>query len=362
MLKDRALDHEGHSLKPVNFNQLLFHPKTDCLSFFLVPSREDPALVLQQISHQLELKRQSVLNGILNAALPRIHSIIRTHAKRSIGFFISSELQGHVLLDDEVENFFILGQSFHVRPLLEHLLEDPEFMVVNVSMHDLKLFRGSFHGLEIVQQWDYDQVVIAPDQRSRVYLPQQGGLLSHMTLMIVKKLAVSMKDNFDYASMPVLIAGLGPMKEVFLRYFDQQEESVIDIPEDFFEKTCVEILEMCRPYRHQILQYHSQRLVEKIMNLVHSRLLISDLGEIIRQISAGEVIKLILPRKIRLYGQIDLAAGTYQLAEGGKAVDGAVDILNEMAEEVMRQDGRIILLNNHFFPAGTKALAVLRSK
>lgn len=362
--KSDFLDHEGHLVKPVSFNQLLFHPKGVTLSFFIAPHgpqhSEMQLTFLQDMVKQLELQHQMDLAQRLSDQETQILKIIRSHPRQSHGFFFSLQLQGYMIIDNEVDTYCMIGNTFHVRPLFEELFINPEFMVVNVSLHDIKVFRGDFQGLEIYQHYEYDQVVILPEMRSRVYTPQNAGILPYKTLMAVKVIAGKIRDSVNYQALPVFITGLGTMKDVFIRHFEPSAVTISEIQEDFFEKTCMEVLEGCRPYRNQVMDFYSQQLIMKIKKMIKSKRLISDLPQIVAHVANGDIVQLVLPTKIRLPGKIDLIKGVFEIHEKESISEQSVDILNELAEEVMRQGGRIQILGNHFFPAGSHVLAVIR--
>jgi hypothetical protein len=168
------------------------------------------------------------------------------------------------------------------------------------------------------------------------------------------------KDLSHYDSIPVLVTGLDDMKEIFLRYFSDSSGVISHIQEDFYEKTCVEILEKCKRFRYSVIDFYSARFKERLKKMVKSRRLISELDQIISAIRAGKVIHLVLPTEKKVWGRINLDTGEYEIHKKIQKRNPSVDILNELAEEVMRQGGKIQILAPHFFPQDTYVLAILR--
>jgi hypothetical protein len=80
----------------------------------------------------------------------------------------------------------------------------------------------------------------------------------------------------------------------------------------------------------------------------------------VKSISQGKVVHLVLPTEQKLWGKIDLENGTVEIHKKPQKNNPSVDILNELAEEVMRQGGKIQFLGPHFFPENSQVLAVLK--
>jgi hypothetical protein len=131
--------------------------------------------------------------------------------------------------------------------------------------------------------------------------------------------------------------------------------------EDFYEKTCVQIQERCKTFRYAVMDYYSARLKENLKKLIKSKRVLTDLGLIIKASAAGEVVNLVLPTEKKLFGQINFETGEFELHKKVQKKIHSVDILNELAELVIRQGGRIQILGPHFFPADAHVMAVLRS-
>jgi hypothetical protein len=355
-------------VKPVSLNQLLFHPRCDTLTFFLTPSEAqeehfDLDGFIDDMCQQLELQGRGELQQLLVKLKTQIKKIYKAHPSKSHGFFLAHDLQGYTILEMPVfESFCVMGSTFHVRPLLEELYTNPEFLLVNISLYDIKIYRGDFQHLEIIQHFEFDQLPKGMDDESRshVFTPQFRGLIPYKTILALKTIAHKVSDLILYDSLPVIVTGLDEMKELFLRYFGEAHGVISHIHEDFYEKTCVQILERCKSFRHLVMDYYSAQLKERLKRMMKSRRILTDLGEIIRATIEGKIIHLVLPTERKLYGAIDFATGQFELHKKAKKELASTDILNEIAEEVIRQGGRIQILRPHFFPQDAHVLAVLK--
>lgn len=310
---------------------------------------------------QLEVQGKTPLIKLLEKNRTKVISILSSHPDHSHGFFFSEDLLGYVILDQRVDPFCVINQTFHVRPLLEELVSNPEYMVVNVSLYDIKIYRGDFQHIEIVQQYEFDQLpkTFFGENRSRLYAPQYLGLIPFKTIMALKTIAGKIMDMIRYHSMPVIVTGLEEIKAIFLRYFEHTFGVISHLQEDFYEKTCVEILERCKNFRYMVMDFYSAQLKDRLKQLIKSKRLISDLNHIIKAVYDQKVVHLILPTEKKLWGRLDPETGEYTLHKRVNK-NTSTDILNELAKEVMRQGGRIQILGPHFFPENASVLAILK--
>lgn len=352
-------------MKPISLNQLLFDAKSDSLSFFYAPLLDSPDLseldiFLEDMKTQLSLQAKVKVKKALEKHLTEIKKIIKSHPEKSHGFFLSESLQGYVVLEQKIHSYCIIGRTFHVRPLLEEISVNPEFVLINISLYDIKIYRGDFQHLEIIQQYEFDELPKNFNQNSsRVYAPQYLGLIPYKTILALKTIAQKVMDVILYHSLPVVVTGLDEMKAIFLRYFDHSYGIISNIQEDFYEKTCVEIVERCKGFRSQVMDFYSAQLKERIKRMMKSKRLLTDLGQIIQAAHQGRVVHLVLPSEKKVWGKIDFATGEYTLH---KKVNkkSSIDILNELAEEVIKQGGKIQILGPHFFPQDSSVIAILR--
>ncbi len=353
-------------MKPINLNQLLFHEKSACVSFFYSPQADSVdqtslEVFLDDISGQLSLQENHKLVKLLEKNRAQIKKISRNHPEKSHGFFLAEDLVGYVILQNSFEPFWIISLNFHVRPLLEELLINPEFLLVNISLYEIKIYRGDFQNLEIIQQYEFDQLPEGMKiSRAKFFTPDYMGLIPYKSVLALKTIASQLKDMILYESLPVVVTGLDEMKIPFLRHFKDTTGIISHYEADFYEKTCMEILARSTEFRYTVMDYYSAQLKERLRRLMRSRRLLTELEEIIQAIRAGKVNHLVIPTEQKIWGKIDLSTGEFTVHK--KLGKTSVDILNELAEAVIRQGGKIQILGPHFFPRNTKVLAILRGQ
>lgn len=353
-------------MKPISLNVLLTDEKSDSLSFFYCPLKSSSEVsfdgFVADMLEQLEIQDRTNLKSILGSHLAAIKKILKDHPDKSHGFFISENLQGYIVLEQQIEPYCIIGKSFHVRPLLEEINVNPEFVLINVSLYDIKIYRGDFQHIEIIQQYEFDELPKNFNEGSaRIYAPEYLGLIPYKNILALKTIAHKVMDTILYHSLPVIVTGLEDMKEIFLRFFDHSYGIISHLQEDFYEKTCVEIVERCKSFRHVVLDFYSVQLKERIKLMMKSKRIVTDLKEVIQASYQGKVVHLILPSEKKIWGRIDRATGEYSIDERSNKKT-SIDILNELAEEVMKQGGKIQILGPHFFPQESSVIAILRGR
>jgi hypothetical protein len=195
---------------------------------------------------------------------------------------------------------------------------------------------------------------------SRVFAPATLGLIPYKTLLAIKTISQRVRDIAEFHSIPVMITGLDSMKEHLLKYFANDAGVVFDIHEDFHEKTCVQILASCKKYRNNVMDFYSAQFKDRLKKMVKSKRLITDLKDIILSAQAGKIHRLVIPVESKLWGNLDFQTGEFEIHKGAQKKNASVDILNELAEEVMKHDGMIQILGPHFFPKDAHVLAILR--
>jgi hypothetical protein len=68
---------------------------------------------------------------------------------------------------------------------------------------------------------------------------------------------------------------------------------------------------------------------------------------------------LVLPTETKLWGKIDPETGEFSIHKKMNKKT-SIDILNQLAEEVIKQGGKIQILGTHFFPENANVLAILK--
>jgi hypothetical protein len=363
---NQSITERVNAVKPVSLNQLLFHPKSRTLSVFYAPTKstdEEMAFefFFEEMRFELDELHDAEMIKLITEQKSNISKVIYRQPQKTCGFFLSDSMAGYTVLENEVDSYYQVGPHFHVRPILEETFTNPEFILINVSFYDIKVYRGDFHHLEVVDQFEFDNVQNTVGSFSpRYYAPQYMGMIPYKTILALKNISRKISEKILYESVPVVVTGLSDTKIIFLQGFEHSFGIISHLEEDFYEKTCVEIIARCKKFRSVVTDYYSAQLKERLKRMVKSPRLLSDLGEIIEATKNGNVIHLVIPTDKKVWGQVDFETGDYEIHKRLNKNTPSVDLLNEIAEEVIKQGGKIQILSPHFFPLEASALAILK--
>lgn len=354
--------HSGLSMKLLKINQLLFHPKSQCLSFFLsnltASKLSEHQSFLEDIQIQLGLQGKKHLAQKFEHLIEEIIFVVKSHPDRSHGFFLSEHLAGYMLLDAQVDTYCAISTSFHIRPILEEVFVNPEYILINISPFDVKIYQADLKQIEFVKNFDFATAenFSLPWEQARVYSGDISQLIPHRTMSSLRNVAQKVMETMQIGSIPVLVTGNEKFKNIFLRYYNHSY-GTIDIAEDFSESSCIDIMSKLKVHRQTILDFYSVAFKNRLLKLISSRQLVTDLHRVIRSTQQGETLRLMIPTGKNLWGRVNFKTGKYSLAQDSG--DGE-DILNELAEEVIRQGGKIQFLSSHFFPKDSVCMAIIK--
>lgn len=350
-------------MKPVNLSQLLFHHPSRTLSFFYSTPKGD------DVNQCFEAFFEEMLQGVEEKELlelaqgqkAAVLKVIKRHPHKTCGVFLSEKLKGYISLEISVEPYYQIGPNFHVRPILEDTVLNPEFILINVSFYDIKVYRGDFHHIEVLDLFEFEHFDTSSGNLSpRFFAPKFMGIIPYKTILAIKMISRRMSEKFMYESVPVIVTGLSDTRQIFLEGFDHSFGVISHLEEDFYEKTCMEILQKCKNFRNIVADYYSAQLKERLKRLSKSQRLLSDFDQIVSAVAGGRVIHLVIPQDRKLWGKINFETVEYEIHKREQKKDPSMDILNELAEEVMKQGGKIQILPAHFFPVEAQALAILK--
>ncbi len=346
----------------IKINQLLFHPKSQCLSFFLSPlgvsTTEEHSRFLEDIHIQLGLQGKKHLAHRFENIIEEVIEVCQKHPHRSHGFFLSEQIAGFMILENPVETYCAISSSFHIRPILEEIFVNLEYVLINISPNEVRVYRADLQQVEFIKSFDFanQDNPSLPWEQSVYSMGDYSQLIPHRTFTRLKIVAFQVVESLQLGSLPVLVSGNPTLKEIFLKYF-LHSHGVIDLGEDLSDLSCISIMGKMKNHKQEILDYYSANFKARLMKLIQAGQLVSDLQRVIKAAGQGEVLRLMIPTGKNLWGKVNFKTGKFSIAQD--SADG-VDILNELAEEVIRQGGKIQFVSSHFFPAVSTCLAILK--
>lgn len=253
-----------------------------------------------------------------------------------IGVFLSESLNGYVSLPFEVDPLAVVANSFHLKPLLKLVQREHPFMVLFFTKREAVLFRGSSTELREVEHMRYATLrevgdVTTAIDRSVYRLSQNAA-----TPLILA-------GDYDYASF-------FKNETLFPRVVD---EIIVEVAErtqkNKLHLECIRVLE---PY----LAKQEEKLIKQFEASERKGLTTSNLNEIMDNAIRKKVRHIFISESENIWGSVNPIDGrpTYS----PKVANCVDDILDDLAELVLKNGGGVTVLAPEKMPNGRSACAI----
>lgn len=342
-------------LKPVKLNQLLFGATSPCLSLYV-----QDASGLEAINHRLQLKLLNSGEGLQQLyqhELPAIREVMRQRPDTPHGFFLSQGLRGHLELNHATDNHFTVGESFQLRPVLEELFVNPEYVLVVIEEESVAVFHGDTRQIELMDRHEFGYHRSAAPAR----LFTGPLLITPSQFRGLKEAGTQILQNPRLTRVPVIAVGAAELLRPFVRSCPHPFGLRAIETTALSGMTCPQLVQEWPRFREQVLEMHTEQFRHRLRHLVRSGRLVSELRPLVRAVMESRVSRLLLPEKRRAWGKLCLETGACEV-QGLHPVEQSEDILELLAERVIRDGGKIQFLPPHFFPHGSYAMGMLRGE
>jgi hypothetical protein len=285
-------------------------------------------------------------------------------------------------LQRPVPELLIVADSFHTKPLLRELQSGDRYQVLALSRHEAKLYEGHRDAL--------DEVELA-DEVPRTIKDALGDELTE------PHLSVASYGGVNPRSGAAMHHGHGQKKdEVEIdnqRYFRAVDQAILEhhsrpsglplmlaaLPEHhaLFHEVSRNPLLMAEGISIDPMALNAQQLCEQAWKVVEPRaaeqlanrvdayhvalaqkLGSEDLAEVAQGAIAGRIAVLLVESDRQIAGRIDAATG--QIEPGDLAHPEIDDVLDDVAEIVLRMNGEVIVLPGDQMPSNTGVAAIYR--
>ncbi len=256
-----------------------------------------------------------------------------------VGLFRHQQLFRMLNLPVDVEPTCQIATSFHVKPLLRWLQMDQDFLLIGVNDKVANLYSGSQNSFQLI-----DSMLIS---NSSLKLQEISLWLKEWLI----QLSAYNSSQVFYAGDSEFFVQLKPSlrnklikKNKLSDYFHQE------LAGDF----CFKVRKYLRDQSREIVDRTLTEfyLAEKANKVKKNLFLIS------KAVVQGRVKKLIISDESKIYGKIDAISGG--LAINPCDLDHEDDdILDDLAQIVIRQGGEVVVASKNEIPLGRPILAIL---
>ena len=261
--------------------------------------------------------------------------------KDNIGIFRTARSFKILSIPTQVNNICVVADSFHVKPILRWIQTDKSFMLLGVTDKELKLFRVSMGRFSTIDTIQIDG-----------YITQEGG---ETTSRWIESL---LAQDPSLMGLKLFIAG-DPLSSQKLLHAIKYAPKFKNIIHPIFTMDTIKLIASKIRY---LMKIESQKSLEDSLAeyyLTEDRELTQDnLFKISKAAVEGKIKKLIISDSINIFGKLCKKTGelTVHFDEKDHEDD---DVLDDLAQTVLLNGGKILLAQRDQLPEDYPALAIL---
>lgn len=368
------------------FNELLADHDAPCVSIYVphrsAPPAQENAIRYKNLLNQADtLLRKSYSNEQAQAIRAKLDEGLSggqyfTGGREAIAIFASADYDRVVELERPVDELVIVSDSFHVKPLIRAMQQGERFHLLAVSLNHVRFFEGSQYRLDEIKL--NANVPRSIFETGEVAAPKyQGGTVDNNELEhqshkpasdadhkgvdhFFRNLDRAIWENYSRkAQLPLIVAADAQHLSDFISMSKNQyllDTGIAHNPEsgntDVLHKEALKLIEP--RFRQEVESMKDQFNTAKAQQLGSD-----DLPKVAEAVVIGRVGTLLVNDAKQIPGILDRASGRIQPA--GSDSRGAEDVLDDLAELVLRMDGRVYLVPPEQMPTdGADVAAVFR--
>lgn len=281
-------------------------------------------------------------------------------------------------LQRQPEEFAVVSDSFHLKPLLRITQTQDRFQVLCVSRTEIRLFEGTRDGLDgvmladefpthIDDVIDEDATPVSPyslvpsNRQGQVFF--QGGRKDAVQAdkeRFLGAVARALYNDISKAGqMPVVLVGLAENLGSFRKanhnpYVLDQE---VDI--DPTSLTVAQLLDKTWPIVESVAAKRVQEEIERFNQAHGTGLANGDLNRTLAAILDGRVATLLVDAEKRVAGKVNREDRTIELSEDFSNPE-VEDVLDDLAEMVLRRGGEVKVIPSQYMPTDSGVASIYR--
>lgn len=385
-------------MKQVNLQTLrYFLDKQDgpCLSLYQPTHRSHPENQQDPIRYKNLLKQleQSLAEKYSKAEvelfMKRFHELGDNR-----DFWQKQTLDGLAILADEKkfqlftlqrqpEEFAVVADSFHVKPLLRLTQTQDRFQVLCITRTDVQMFEGTRDGLDqVIFAEDFPEHIddaidegatepaiplssysLGPSNRQGQVMLFQGGRKDAVQTdkdRFLGAVARALHNNISKAAqLPVVLVGLAENLGTFRKnnqnpYVLQQEINI-----DPTSLTVDQLLDKAWSIVEPVAAKRVQEEIARFNQAHGTGLANGDLNRTLAAILDGRVETLLIDAEKRVAGKVDRDGRRIEILEDFSSPE-AEDVLDDLAEMVLRRGGEVKIIPSQYMPTDTGLASIYR--
>jgi len=282
-------------------------------------------------------------------------------------------------LDEAVENLVIVADSLHIKPLVKIFQSVEKYQLLGLSETEFKLYEGNKHSIKeikIKEGVPKTLVEVLGNQHTEPFLNHSkysgtGGVATFHGSGSEKDEAKKDEEKFfryvdkyvlenhsKISKLPLVLFSLKEHHNVFMKITNNpylMKEGIKGSYNAFnLEDLNNKVWELIEP----IYSEKNKSLTEKYNNAKANDLGSDDLEKVALAAMENRVETIIIEAEKIIPGKVDSKTGTVKFGDIEDA--GTDDILDDLAEFVMKKKGKVVVLPKEKMPTGTGVAAIYR--
>jgi hypothetical protein len=302
-----------------------------------------------------------------------------TPARKSIAVFKSPTFEGFVTIEEKLDPACVVADSFHLKPLLTKIQVDFRYFAIWLDERKVSLFEGCADTLEKVHEFTNEQATAEKsseiDRRAcpktledlscqslRTTIRQRLDRLNEERAIarFFRRCDVQIRSKFLTRGIPVVLIGRQRLTEIFKSVNRHRTPFVASIAKSGpTGPSFGSVHNLIQSMLEDMHRKKGEASLFEFRSEVRSGRTLESLHEIAEAAAKGRIKSLFLRSSSTLWGRLNRKTGKVIVDHSLKGAGD--DLLDDIAEQVLKNKGRVYTLSPHEMPTNEPAAAVLLS-
>lgn len=328
---------------------------------------------LDQIVSEIQLRLKDMAEDKREDLVSPLRSldVSLTGPRQRIAIFRSRKVLHVLPVFGGVSDFFVVSDSFHLKPLLVDIQMDGRLYVLLIKDEQIEVYESSLEGLSLssiyflaaAKRAVRAQAMAASERaRPKLHLVRVNPRLSKNYALRVLHRTVQDKYRRLLSTKSARLICAGP-PEVVDAFIVQCPIGSLKLPLQGGAPALVDrqaLYEAARRLFDASVHRHGVKRSRAYNAMVLRVLVTENLEQAAFQAATGRLQTLFLAKGSRLDGSIDRVSGKVEFDDGSRR--GAEDIYDDLAELTLANGGSVFELSSDEMPSGMSLVAFLRDR
>ena len=375
-------------LSQSELQKLATESNSPCISIYMpaekagAETRKNSILFKNLLSEAEEKVAEMFDKSELRESLQSAESYIENydfwqHQDSGLAFFIDRSGVKYYRLPSSFEELVVVGQSFHLKPLLPVIANDSKFYLLALSQNEVRFFFGSHYSINEIKLPDNVPPSLAealkyddPEKQTQFHTGDAGGSPIYHGQGVgttdnkdeikrfFNKVDDGLKAVLQEENTPLILAGvefLLPIYHEANSYNNLLEKGVIGNPENM---SAEELHEQAWSIIEPLLISQRKEAIDQYYNLSGTGEATQKLEEIVPAAVNGQIDTLFVRANTQKWGKFEQQEN--KVIVYSEAEDSTVDLLDLAATNAFFQGGKIYVMDEDKMPEDTLMMAILR--